>query len=97
MAALDSPSGASFRLARGIIPWLLGSAVGVACQLCRPLRAIWWSPLVALTALVLGRFVPLSRAYCLVFGPNWIVIYNAGFCRIAMAPATSRVPGVRRR
>lgn len=55
-------------------------------HLSRVLRTVWWEPIVALSALLLGRFVPLSRAYRVVFGHNWIVVYNGDFCRLYLAP-----------
>jgi hypothetical protein len=52
----------------------------------RVLRVVWWEPILALCALLLGRFMLPSRAYCVVFGHNWIVIHNGGYCRLYLAP-----------
>jgi hypothetical protein len=52
----------------------------------RLLRRIWWEPLLGLTALLFGRKFPLSRAYRVVFGHSWIVVYNGDYCRLYLAP-----------
>jgi hypothetical protein len=48
---------------------------------------LWWEPCLALGILLLGRFGLLPRAYRFVFGSNWCVISNGGFCRLRLAPS----------
>ena len=55
-------------------------------HLSRVLRTVWWRPILALTALFLGRLFPLNRAYGLVFAHHWIVVYNGDFSRLSLAP-----------
>ncbi|MGI8914821.1 MAG: hypothetical protein ACR2JY_13745 [Chloroflexota bacterium] len=52
-------------------------------------RIVWWNPVVALCALLLGRFGLLHRAYGLAFGHNWYALHNGGFCRLRLAPSPS--------
>lgn len=54
--------------------------------LIRAVRTVWWEPLLAVCILLLGRVGLLSRAYGLVFGNNWYVLSNGGFCRLRLAP-----------
>ena len=55
-------------------------------SLNRAVRMLWWEPVLAPCILLLGRFGLLSRIYRFVFGPNWYVLSNGGFCRLRLAP-----------
>lgn len=60
----------------------MGRGGGVVAMLL----AVWWQPLLALAALFLSRVGLSTRAYCLVFGRDWYVVSNGGFCRLRLAP-----------
>ncbi len=50
------------------------------------IKAVWWGPMVAICALLLGRVGLVSRAYCIVVGHDWSVLSNCSFCRLRLAP-----------
>ena len=60
--------------------------MGRSATVLSTVGAVWWKPLLAVSALGLGRFGLHRRAYCLVFGSDWFVVSNGGFCRLRLAP-----------
>ena len=50
------------------------------------LGAVWWAPILAICALLLGRAGVSGRVRCLVIGHDWYVLSNGGFCRLRLAP-----------